>query len=196
MNEVSYYPELSKQLEIVINANLSNGDITVRALYLPFDGSNVRSYLDKYINTPGVNASDSLRQYAIDVPKLRTDVVLVLDNPVTNRFKLVIVEVKLLGSAGLTELSQLIGYSLVTKAEYGLLINVNGGISNELASIMSTDKDLTYIERHLNDTNEQTTTSIGVMSYTQDTYNFEYFPTQAIKSLPHLVETIQNQISK
>jgi len=195
MNEVDYYPELSKQLETVIIANLSNGDIKVKALYLPFDGSNVRSYLDKYLNTPHVNASDSLRHYAIDVPKLRTDVVLVFDNPVTNQFKLVIVEVKLLGSAGLSELSQLIGYSLVTKAEYGLLINVNGGVSNELASIMSIDKDLTYIERLINDTDKQTTTSIGVMSYTHDTYNFEYFPTQAIKSLPHLVETIQNQIS-
>lgn len=118
-----------------------------------------------------------------------------MDNPATNKFQIIIVEAKLLGSAGLTELSQLIGYCLVTKAGFGLLINVNGGASNELATILNQDLDLTKIQRKLTHEPFEITHKIGVMSYSSETKNLSYIPTSALKSLPQVIEEIVTSIS-
>lgn len=194
MIEVDYYPELSEVLENTIKANISDPNITVKALYLPEYGSNIRSFLAKYLESDGVIVSDSLRLYAEDVPKLRTDIIVLLDNPTTNKFQIIVVEAKLLGAAGLTELSQLIGYCLVTKAGYGLLINVNGGASNELTTILNQDLDLTKIERKLTHQPFETTHKIGVMTYSSETRNLSYIPTSALKSLPQVIQEIVDAI--
>lgn len=194
MIEVDYYPELSEVLENTIKANVNDPNIHIKALYLPEYGSNIRSFLAKYLGEQGVVASDTLKRYAEDVPKLRTDIIVVLDNPKTNKFQIIVVEAKLLGSAGLTELSQLIGYCLVTKASHGLLINVNGGASNELTTILNQDLDLTKIERKLTHEPFETTHKIGVMTYSSETRNISYIPTSALKSLPQVIQEIVEAI--
>lgn len=195
MNEVAYYPELALCLEEIIRANLTNDDITVRCFYLPNDGHNIRSYLEGYLSDSNHLASRALQEFALDVPKIRTDLAILVDNPVTNKFKIILVEAKLLGSAGLTELSQLIGYCLVTKVTYGILVNINGGVSNELAHILTTDEDVMKIERKLAVEDQSITHKIGVMTYHPQTRNLSYIPTSAINSLPQVIEEIESSIS-
>lgn len=195
MNEVAYYPELAACLESTIKANLNNPSINVKGLYLPEYGSQIRAFLHRYISENEGTVSESLKVFAEDVPKLRTDIVMLLDNPSTNKFEMIIIEAKLLGSAGLTELSQLIGYSLVTKIKYGLLININGGASNELAHILETDLDLARIERTISDEPFSITHKIGMMTYSSETANLSSIETSSVKSLPQLVEEIEASIS-
>ncbi|HMH70258.1 MAG TPA: hypothetical protein VK502_02570 [Candidatus Saccharimonadales bacterium] len=194
MNEVAYYPELAEYLEKTIKANLTNSSIIVKGLYLPEYGSQVRSFLSHYISQNKENVSESLKLFAQDVPKLRTDIVILLDNPSTNKFEMIIIEAKLLGSAGLTELSQLIGYSLVTKIKYGLLINIKGGASNELAHILETDLDLALVDRKLTDPPYEVIHKIGMMTYNPDTANLTSIETSSVKSLPQLVQEIESSI--
>jgi|GEM_PF-453172 len=192
MNEVSYYPQLARDLEAIVASNLQDTNIHVHALYLPRDGSHIRRYLETYIAQHPGEVSDALIECAGDIPKLRTDIVLVFDNPVTNKFQLVIVEVKLVSSAGLSELSQLIGYSLVTKVEYGLLINVNGGISSELKDILLTDIDIAEVTRTLSTSGHSTEYHFGVLGYQSATGNFQYIETLAQHSLPQMVGEIES----
>lgn len=195
MNEVSYYPELASSLEDAVRANISDADINVKALFLPTYGNNIRDYLQKYIDSNKNNVSNSLIDFAKSVPKVRTDIILLFDNPVTDKFTIVIVEVKLLNSAGLSEFSQLIGYNLVTKIEYGILVNVGGGISSDLNSILLTDADITKIERIISTPPYKQMHKIGVMSYNSTTKNLDYVETLTGVSIPKLVSEIQSRLS-
>lgn len=194
MNEVAYYPELAKHLEVAITANLTDSSVNIKALYLPTFGSNIRSFLASYLADHALDASDALRKYSLDVPKIRTDIAVVFDNPKTNKFQILLIEAKLLGSAGLTQLSQLLGYCLVTKAEYGLLINIGGGISNELADIIAFDKDVIKIDRTLKAPPFKILHKIGIMSYIPATNGFQYYPTESVGSLPQVVGEIERHI--
>ena len=195
MNEVSYYPELASSLEETIKANLSSNDINVKALYLPTYGNNIRDYLVYYVEHNKGNVSKSLEVFLKDVPKVRTDTIVLFDNPKTDKFTIVIVEVKLLNSAGLSEFSQLIGYNLVTKIEYGILVNVGGRISTDLNSILISDADVTKIERIISTPPYKQMHKIGVMSYNPSTKNLDYIETLTGVSIPKLVQEIENKLS-
>lgn len=195
MKEVDYYPELAVRLEEVISANISDNDINIKAMYLPAYGSQIREFLSKYIASNPNNVSESLREFAKDVPKLRTDMIVLADNPTTNKFTIIIIEVKLLNSAGLSELSQLIGYNLVSKIRYGILINVGGGVSSELQDILITDKDVTEIERKISVSPYAQLHKIGVMSYLPTTKNLDYVETLSGVSIPSLANEIQQELS-
>lgn len=195
MKEVDYYPQLATSLEKVFLSNIINNDINVKALYLPDYGSQVRSFLTKYIEMNSGNVSEALIEFSRDVPKLRTDIVMVFDNPKTNKFKLIVVEVKLVSSAGLSELSQLIGYTLVTNIEYGLLVNINGGISSELKDILLTDIEMSKIQRLHSKSLERTEYGYGVLAYTSSTQNLEYIETLSNNSIPGLTRQLEAEIS-
>lgn len=195
MKEVDYYPELAERLEEVISANISNPDINIKAMFLPNYGSQIREFLSRYIADNQDNVSKKLVDFAKDVPKLRTDMVVLADNPKTNKFTIVIIEVKLLNSAGLSELSQLIGYNLVSKIQYGILVNVGGGVSKELQDILITDEDVTEIERKISISPYKQLHKIGVMSYIPTTKNLDYVETLSGVSIPSLTSEIEQELS-
>ena len=194
-DEVSYYPELADSIEQIIKSNISSSSINIKALYLPKNGSNIRSYLEDYIKFNENNVSQSLVEYAKDVPKVRTDIIILADNPTTNKFSIVILEVKLLGSMGLSELSQLIGYGLVTKIKYGILVNIKGGISSDLRNILLTDRDITDIKRSLEKPPFEQLYKTGVMSYNPDTRGFDYIETLSEITIPRLASAIEEELA-
>jgi len=195
MNEVAHYPQLAESLETAVKANLRATDVQVKVLYLREHGNDIRSFLAHYIQTDGVVASEALKTYAADVPKLRTDLAVLLDNPATNKFSLIIIEAKLLGSAGLTQLSQLIGYCLVTRAPYGLMVNINGGASGELTTILNVDQDIARIQRTLSGPPHEITHKIGFLTYSTETKNLSYVPTSSVTSLPQVVAEIEESLA-
>lgn len=195
MKEVDYYPELAKRLRELFAANFANEDINIEVMFLPEFGSQLREYLTNYIARNNGNVSEALKTFARGVPKLRTDMVILADNPETNKCAMVIVEVKLLNSAGLSELSQLIGYNLVSKVKYGILVNVGGGISPELQDILLADADVTEIERKISVPPYTQQHKIGVMSYIPSTGNLEYIETLSGVSIPSLASEIEQELS-
>ena len=181
-------------IERIIKSNISSPHIVIKALYLPEYGNNIRSYLDYYIKTSERNVSRALAEYAKDVPKIRTDIIVLADNPRQNKFVITILEVKLLGSMGLSELSQLIGYGLVAKTKYGVLVNINGGISSDLRKILLTDKDITNIKRKLEQSPFEQTYKTGVMSYNPNTKALDYIETLSGITIPKLAGLIEGEL--
>ncbi|MDR2266497.1 MAG: hypothetical protein LBE09_02770 [Christensenellaceae bacterium] len=61
------------------------------------------------------------------------------------KFEIVILEVKLRENVGLAESSQLLGYTIVSDAKYGLLINIDSGVSRRLTGILTSEMDVSKI---------------------------------------------------
>ena len=108
------------------------------------------------------------------------------------KFVILILEVKLKPSVGLAEWSQLLGYNLVSDAKYGLLINIDGGASNRLVHILSTEKDTSKIVR-IKENGHRIEHLFGFMQWNSLTQNFEYSNLGQIWSLSALSNELINQ---
>ena len=120
--------------------------------------------------------------FAKKVPPLNLDIFALITDSVN--FELLILEVKLLKGAGLKELSQLIGYCLVSGAKYGLLINIDNGASPRLSHILSSEEHISHI--HVLHDNIIYEHCLGFMQWDSLTKSFEYSNLGTIKSLSDL----------
>ena len=193
MGEIEHYPSLALCLDGAISANLSNRNIRVKTLYLSVFGNNLRACLDKYVSESDGATSSKLVTFTRDAPEIRTDLFVVLDNPQTNRFFIVIIEAKYTNAVGLKELSQLLGYCLVAKAGYGLLINIDGGVSNELSRIITTDSAITNIQRQISD-DEIAVTKVGIMTFRANSNILEYHSGACVQSIPTMVNELEQRL--
>ena len=110
---------------------------------------------------------------------------------------MIIFEVKHLTTAGLTQLSQLIGYCIVSDCEYGVLANVDGksgGFSDPLSNIIRTDSELCEIKR-LKNNNDTIKTQLGIMNWNSNTKNMEYSNLGKIVSVSDLCDKIAKTIN-
>ena len=64
---------------------------------------------------------------------LISNISILLENKENGKFDIVIFEIKKVKKMGLSELSQLIGYCLVSKVKFGVLVNVDTAISHNLS---------------------------------------------------------------
>ena len=184
--EVEYYEEIAMELANIIRSNLPDNNFVVKPLI-----GEVSSGLRTLIAN-GYEAGDLLRNYSKSVHKLHLDISIIIENLTTGKFEVIIFEVKRVKNLGLSELSQLIGYCLVSKSKFGILINVDTAVSREFSVILDGDKDLTEIVRII-DSNE-IKHCFGVMVWNSVTLKIEYTNSGSIKSIPQLVEQVINNI--
>jgi hypothetical protein len=187
--EVDFYEEMAKDMAVQFESNLGNMDgIYVVKSLIGEISSSLRTLFSN-----GYDAGTPLRDYAIKSHKLHLDVSIVIENKRNNKFEIIIFEVKKVKALGLGELSQLIGYCLVSKAKYGILVNVDKNISGEFSTILEGDKDLTKISRIIG--SEQIEHKFGVMVWNSETQNMEYTNAGSIKTIPELIELVEKSIS-
>jgi len=185
--EVDYYPEIAEALIKQIKSNLSE-DLNVEVLSLVGE---VRSALLTLIAN-GYDAGELLKEYSQQVHRLYLDVSVVLENKDNGKFEIVIFEIKKVKKLGLAELSQLIGYCLVSKVKFGVLVNVDTALSQNFSIILDDDTDLTHITRVID--GKEINHELGVMIWNSETMNFEYTNSGAVKSLPHLIEKLSDNL--
>ena len=104
-----------------------------------------------------------------------------------------ILEIKRGKTVGLKEWSQLVGYCLVSGAKYGLLVNINNGVSKPLFDILSTQKQLSRIETKVKE--KTCTHHLGCMCWDSLTRDFEYCNLGFIKSLSNLSQLLENDFT-
>lgn len=178
-NEVSYYPEIQTFIEAQLKSNFRaerQRDLEV------FWGigelkSNLRRILDE-----NPEKCACARVFARQVPPLNLDVFALVTDGL--KFELLILEVKLMNSAGLKEWSQLVGYCLVSGAKYGLLVNIDNGASPRLSQILSTENHISHIRTIVDDTNREH--CLGFMQWDSLTQSFEYSNLGFVRSLSEL----------
>ena len=124
--------------------------------------------------------------FARSVPPLNLDIFALITDG--TKFEMLILEVKLMSSAGLKEWSQLVGYCLVSGAKYGLLINIDNGASERLSEILSSERHLSHIKTIVSENEREH--CLGFMQWNSLTQNFEYSNLGFLRSLSALSKEI------
>ena len=165
--EIEYYPEITKFIEAQIKSNFKSKGANINVYW---ETGELKTKLNKII-TEHPKECKCVTNYANNIPPLSLDIFgLVTDG---KQFKIIILEIKKRNSVGLSEWSQLLGYTMVSNASYGLLINIDSGASSRLTDILTFEKDLSKIRR-INQQNELTEHLLGFMEWNSLTRNFEY----------------------
>lgn len=185
-NEVSYYPEIQTFIEAQLKSNFLARHH--RELSVFWGIGELKTNLQRIIaNEP--EKCNCVRSFAQSVPPLNLDIFALITDGM--RFEILILEVKLMNSAGLKEWSQLVGYCLVSGAKYGLLVNIDNGASPRLAHILSTENHISDIQTTIDGKNYEH--CLGFMQWDSLTQGFEYSNLGMIKSLSELSNQIADE---
>ena len=187
-NEVSYYPEIQQFIETQLKSNFHAA--CHRELNVYWGIGELKTNLQRIISAHPQEC-ECARTFAQKVPPLNLDIFALATNG--EKFEIIILEVKLLNSAGLKEWSQLVGYCLVSGAKYGLLVNIDNGASPRLAQILTTENHLSQIQTLV--LGEQKEHRLGFMQWDSLTQDFEYSNLGCIKSLAELSENLIESLS-
>lgn len=182
-NEVSYYPEIQSFIEEQVKSNFLAQRHEVLDVFWGI--GELKTNLLRIINE-NPDKCECVRGFANRVAPLNLDIFALITNG--RSFQILILEVKLMQSAGLKEWSQLVGYCLVSGARYGLLLNINNGASSRLSHILQTEQHLSHIVETVNQ--EQVEHFLGFMQWDSLTCNFEYSNLGWIRSLSSLSEQL------
>lgn len=185
-NEVSYYPEIQRFIEAQLKSNFRAQ--RHRELDVFWGIGELKTNLQRMIHENPEKCACA-ETFAQRVPPLNLDIFALITDG--NTFELLILEVKLMSSAGLKEWSQLVGYCLVSGAKYGLLVNIDNGSSPRLSQMLSTEDHLSHIRTLVND--ELQEHCLGFMQWDSLTQNFEYSNLGMIKSLSALSERLAGE---
>lgn len=182
-NEVSYYPEIKRFIEAQLKSNFKAG--SKRSLHVFWGIGELKTNLQRIIAAYPVECACA-ESFSKRVPPLSLDIfALVTDE---QKFELLVLEVKLVKSAGLSEWSQLLGYCLVSGAKYGLLLNIDNGSSPRLTQMLQTERHISQIHTIVN--GESREHMLGFMQWNSLTHNFEYSNLGTIKSLSDLSSSL------
>jgi hypothetical protein len=187
--EVDFYQEIATGLKELFEANFpAESDIRI----FPLIGE-IRSAIGTLLANRNIE-HEVIKQFSQEIDTLNLDVSFLLFNNNSHKFEIVVLEIKKMPSVGLTELSQLIGYCLVSKSKFGLLVNVDNLASNRFMTILEKDMELTTIERRYK--GDWLTHKFGVMKWNSTTLSFEYSNAGSIKSIPELVGLVVSSLGE
>lgn len=189
MSEVDYYPEITKELEEEFRANLLAKEPNCQIFFTHNQiCGNLKKGLDQIIRDNRLTCK-ALLKFAANAPTIKIDIFGVVI--FGDHFKLIIAEIKLKSAVGLTEYSQLLGYCIASNAQYGLLVNVNAGESDDLIKIIKTQPSITHIIRLLPDErgNEQQT-KLAIMHWDHDTEILTYSKLGVLPTLGKMCDDI------
>ena len=178
-NEVSYYPEIQNFIEVQLKSNFLASNH--RELYVYWGIGELKNNLQRIIQEHP-NECSCILEFAKRIPSLSLDIFAVITDGI--KFELLILEIKLVKSAGLKEWSQLVGYCLVSGAKYGLLINIDNGSSSRLTETLHNEYHISHIQTIGNNNHREH--MLGFMQWNSYTHNFEYSNLGFIKSLSEL----------
>jgi len=186
MTETSYYTEITHFIEMQLQSNFkakNKNDINIYWLI-----GEMKSKIEELISIHPIECN-CLKDFVRKMPPLNVDIFAVITNG--KKFELIILEVKLLKSVGLSQWSQLIGYCMVADSKYGLLINIDNGASNRLNELLRQNIDVSKIIRIKK--NKKIETNLGFMQWNSITKNFEYSGLGQLESLSFISNEILKQ---
>ena len=187
-NEVSYYPEIQVHIEAQLRSDFLARNR--REMYVHWGIGELKTNLLRIVSE-NPNECACAAKFAERVPPLSLDIFALITDG--KKYELLILEVKLVKSAGLGEWSQLIGYCLVSGAKYGLLVNIDNGGSPRLTQMLHTERHMSHIRTTVNDAPREHL--FGFMQWNSFTRNFEYSNLGAIKSLSELSKRLAGEFT-
>lgn len=186
-DEVSYYNEIMGFIKDQIESNFQAAR---NPLKVYCKTGELRHGLQEIIRENNITTA-SIVNFAASTPPLSLDIFALITDG--EKYELLILEVKLLKSVGLTQLSQLIGYCIVSNAQYGILINVDGGESPRLTNLIMNEPDVMHIVRHLYGKDVVVEHNLGVMEWDSETQNLTYTGYGRIRTVSELCRRLSEK---
>lgn len=186
--ETSYYPEIMDFIQTQIVSNFKAKYKKELKVYCKI-GELTSKLRELIIEYP--DYCKCLEEFANTVPPLNLDIFVVITNGV--KFEILILEIKLVKSVGLSEWSQLVGYCIVSGAKYGLLVNIDNGASSRMNNLLQNETEISSINRST--VNGIIEHKLGLMQWNSYTQNFEYSNLGAVWSISALCELLSEQFS-
>ena len=185
-NEVSFYPEIMAYVKEIIESNFRAAK---NPLKVYCKSGELRKGLHQIISENGIRTK-SIIDFAASTPPLSLDIFALITDG--KKYELLIMEIKLVKAMGLSELSQLIGYCIVSNAQYGLLINVDNGVSPRLQDLLVNEKNVTDIVRNVQTRNAMSTVEhcLGVMEWDSVTKSLNYTGHGKIRTMSELCKML------
>jgi len=187
-NEVSYYQEIQQFIEMQLKSNFRAA--SKRDLHVFWGIGELKANLQRIIGEHPAECSCAVA-FSNRVPPLNLDIFALITD--VQEFELLILEAKLVKSAGLREWSQLVGYCLVSGAKYGLLLNIDNGGSPRLMQMLQTERHISHIHTVVD--GERKEHILGFMQWNSLTQNFEYSNLGTIKSLSDLSDRLVTEFT-
>lgn len=187
-NEVSYYPEIQNFIEAQIKSNFQAK--RHKELSVFWGIGELKTNLQRIISE-NPDKCTCVKKFAQSVPPLNLDIFALITDGI--QFRILILEIKLMNSAGLKEWSQLVGYCLVSGAKYGLLVNIDNGASPRLSHILSAENHISDIQTIVDGTIHEH--CLGFMQWDSLTQSFEYSNLGMIKSLSELSNRLTDEFA-
>lgn len=184
--EIAYYPEITKFIEAQIKSNFKSKGADINVYW---EMGELKTKLKKIIKEHPMEC-ECVTNFVNNVSPLSLDIFGIVTNG--KQFKIIILEIKKRDAVGLSEWSQLLGYTMVADASYGLLINVDSGASPRLIDILTFEKDLSKIQRIKQGKNEMAIHLLGFMEWNSLTQNFEYSNLGELHSISILTNELYN----
>lgn len=182
-HEVDYYPEIMQYVKEQIESNFAASG---HSLKVYCKTGELRKGLQAIINENGIT-TPSIVKFAASTPPLSLDIFGLITDGVD--YQLLIMEIKLRSSIGLTELSQLLGYCVVSDANYGLLINIEGGVSPRLTDLLQNEPGLFDFDIEKK-RRTRTSHKFGVMTWDSETQVVNYTGYGGIRTMGELCKLI------
>lgn len=182
-NEISYYSDITKFIEAQIMSNFRAKNININVYWKI--GEFTKSLYELVLEHP--SECSCLKNFINNTPALNLDIFGVVTDG--RKFQIIILEVKLKNAVGLSEWSQLLGYSVVSDARYGILLNIDAGASQRLTDILCRKLDASRIVRK-SQSGCKVEHLLGFMQWNSLTKNFEYSNLGRLRSISELSDML------
>lgn len=185
MSEIDHYTDIAERMKTLLEADLESEVDEVNI------GYGEHSRLKDMLSEVGKEfESEQMLEDSKNALPLDLDIVLFVYFPEEDDYEMVTIEVKERNRVGLMNFSQLTGYCLVSKAKYGFLVNVGGGMSSELQDILEYREELTSFSRTTD--GENITHHSGVFEWQKSSGTLSIKNVGPISSIPKLADKLSS----
>lgn len=190
--EISYYNEIAAWLREYTSSalkELGNYLVDVQICHPAYLSEGIK----KLILRNEIKSEELQRKIAL-TKELKIDVVLLIYDIQSGKSEIVICEIKRKSGLSLMDYSQLLGYCISADINFGLLINVDGGLTDTFRGILTQNPTLTNVVQIIN--NEKKTRRIAFLTWESKTRRGIFLPNGSIKNLREFSLSISHCIKQ
>ena len=184
--EKKYYSEINAWFKSYLSSNMKQfGSYLVDAEIC--DPRDLSQGIKSLVTKNKIKSDVLLRKAAL-TRGLKVDLILFVYDQTSKKSEIIICEVKNKRGLSLHDCSQLAGYCICADVNFGLLVNVDGSISDALREILAQNTALTNISQIVN--NRKRIRRIGFLMWESSTKRGVFLPNGYFKSFTSLCKEI------
>lgn len=187
-DETLYYAEIATWLNYYMNSalkELGNYLIDAEVCHPKYLSEGIA----KLLKRNNIKSAELQRIIAL-TKELKVDIILLIYDLTSGKSEIVICEVKKKKGLSLMDCSQLLGYCISADINFGLLINVDGGLTDTFREILTQNTTLTHVVQIVN--GKKKTRKMAFLTWESKTGRAIFLPNGYFKNLREFSQEVSN----